>query len=106
MKSYLPDVGGTHVGGEGITSQFLVDDLNLSRCDLIHLDIEGFELFALKGAINTINKCKPTIVIEYAEIWLNRYGYNLAIIDNFLTCINYVFITTVYNGDRIYKYKA
>jgi len=106
MRSSLPDVGGTHVNGKGITPQFFIDDLNLNRCDLIHLDIEGYELFALKGAINTINKCKPTIVIEYAEIWLNRYGYNLAIIDNFLTCINYEFITTVYNGDRIYKYKA
>ena len=102
MKSYLPDVGGTHVGDVGDTPQFLIDDLNLNRCDLIHLDIEGFELFALQGAINTINKYKPTIVIEYAEIWLNRYGYNLSIIDKYLNNIGYVFDTSIYNGDRLY----
>jgi FkbM family methyltransferase len=32
--------------------------------DLIYLDIEGAELGALKGGVKTIERCKPTIVVE------------------------------------------
>jgi hypothetical protein len=41
-----------------------VDDLALPHCDLMMLDLEGYELFALKGALNTITRCKPVIVME------------------------------------------
>ena len=39
-----------------------IDDIAFSTLDLIHLDIEGYELFALKGGSNTIKKYKPVIV--------------------------------------------
>lgn len=65
-----------------------IDDLNLDCCDLIHLDIEGFEFEALKGAINTIKKFQPVIALEWLnhgekfgsnddaiEEWLNQLGY-------------------------------
>lgn len=45
-----------------------IDDLNLSRCDLIMLDVEGAELDALVGAVGTISKHKPTIVIENKQL--------------------------------------
>jgi len=35
-----------------------------TQIDLIHLDIEGYELNALKGAKNIIEKYKPIIVLE------------------------------------------
>lgn len=41
-----------------------IDDLNLDSCDLIKLDLEGHELAAVKGALNTINKFKPAIILE------------------------------------------
>lgn len=43
---------------------FTIDSLGLKECDLIQLDIEGYERVALKGAVNTIQKCKPTISCE------------------------------------------
>ena len=49
---------------EGEFSVSCVDDLELPRCDLMWLDIEGFELEALGGAKETIQKYKPVIVIE------------------------------------------
>jgi FkbM family methyltransferase len=68
IKKY--NAGVTRVGSEsGIVPTLLVDDLCLEKCDLIHFDIEGYEFFALEGAINTIKKHKPVIAIE----WLN-YG--------------------------------
>lgn len=41
-----------------------IDDLELSQCDLIQLDIEGYELQALKGAVDTIGTFRPVIVLE------------------------------------------
>lgn len=51
-----------HAGGH--VPVFRIDDLNLDECDLIYLDIEGYELFALHGAIETIKKFRPVISLE------------------------------------------
>lgn len=44
--------------------QMRVDSLNLEACDAIQLDIEGYEISALLGAIDTITKFKPVISLE------------------------------------------
>lgn len=75
---------------------FMIDNLGLDVCDLIHLDIEGYEFFALRGAVKTIKKCKPIISIE----WLghNRlYGVTDDQIISFLTNLGYKKIGKVYN---------
>jgi FkbM family methyltransferase len=41
-----------------------VDDLALPICDLIYLDVEGYEYFVLQGASETIRRCRPVIAIE------------------------------------------
>ena len=41
-----------------------IDSLVLDRCDLIQLDIEGYEANAIKGGINTIEQFKPVIACE------------------------------------------
>jgi FkbM family methyltransferase len=41
-----------------------IDSLNLVQVDFIKLDIEGYEILAIKGAIETIKRCKPIIAME------------------------------------------
>lgn len=41
-----------------------IDSLNLDKCDLIQLDIEGGEPLAIRGAEQTINRCRPVIITE------------------------------------------
>ena len=48
----------------GYVPTLRIDDLNLPGCDLIYLDIEGYELFALQGAEETIEKFHPVIALE------------------------------------------
>lgn len=56
--------GLTHVEGPGVIPTLRVDDLGLSVCDLLYLDIEGWELYALRGAVETITLCRPVIAVE------------------------------------------
>lgn len=61
--------GSHYVSGPGIVPVMLLDDFDLDGCDLIHLDVEGYEAMALLGAESTIKKYHPTIVVE-----LNGHG--------------------------------
>lgn len=102
LDNYLPDVGATHVKGEGKVPVFLIDDLNLSACDLIHLDVEGFELFALQGAKKTIELFKPVICFEHHDGWSGRYQYGLNELENEIFRYGYKCTGRAHN-DRIYK---
>lgn len=67
--------------GERFVPQFTIDQLNLPACDFIQLDVEGYEINILKGAIKTIEKYKPGISCENGTNngipeFLVQYGYN------------------------------
>lgn len=93
--------GKNHVHKTGPIPTLMIDDLNLSICDLIHLDIEGFEFFAIQGAVKTINACKPIIAFEYYEKTFLRFNYTLGDIENWLKTQGYVFLTN-FEEERIY----
>ena len=50
-----------------------IDDLGLEDCNLIYLDVEGYEMEALKGASDTIRRFRPVIVAEDKGL-SERYG--------------------------------
>lgn len=69
-----------------------IDSLKASSCGLICLDVEGAELQALEGAVETIKRDKPLIVVEDKPLpqmsvfkrsqgamgeWLKQFGYKL-----------------------------
>lgn len=66
-------------GTFGTVPKLMIDDLMLNRCDLIQLDLEGHEIFALRGAYNTIKAYRPVIAVEDAtadiDVYLNQFGY-------------------------------
>lgn len=67
------NAGGHHVKDTGVIPVISVDSLKLTACGLLQLDIEGYELFALKGAEQTIRKYSPVIMIEHKK-HAERYG--------------------------------
>jgi FkbM family methyltransferase len=52
---------------KGNIQLYRLDDLNLQKCDLIHLDVEGYEAKVLEGARETIKRCQPVIITEVAN---------------------------------------
>ena len=84
------NAGAHYINGYGIIPMVCVDDLSLDHCDFIQLDVEGYEMEALKGAEYTIKHCLPVVMVEdkglsekygtpqgRVEGWLKNYGYEV-----------------------------
>ena len=41
-----------------------LDEFNLNGVSLIKIDVEGYELEVLKGALQTLERCRPSIILE------------------------------------------
>lgn len=73
MELSADNVGSHRVAGAGSIPMTTIDAYDILDCDLIWLDVEGYELEALKGAVKTIEQCRPVIVVE--DFGLSRkYG--------------------------------
>ena len=87
----MPDptnTGAIRVADDGDIPMRTIDELELEHCDLIWLDIEGYELCALWGAEKTIQRHRPAVIVEEnslpsahglppggARAWLIQAGY-------------------------------
>lgn len=92
--------GLTHVAGPGNVPCLRVDDFKMSVCDLIYLDVEGWELFALQGAAETLRRCRPVIGVE-----INRNigfaGHTAKELRRYIKSFGYVHRLTMHS-DEIY----
>jgi FkbM family methyltransferase len=49
---------------EDIIKVISLDSLNISKCNLIKIDVQGYEYYLLEGANKLINKFKPILFLE------------------------------------------
>lgn len=73
---------------DGTIPSIKIDQLCIPDVSVINLDVEGYELFALEGAIETIKKCRPLISVENMD-HCKRFGYNIDNIMSFMTYLGY-----------------
>lgn len=92
--------GITHVSGSGVIPTLRVDDLGLEVCDLLMLDVEGWELFALRGAVETIRRCRPVLVVEVNKN-LGYVGLTPADVAQFLGDLRYGVVQR-HQSDEVY----
>lgn len=95
------NAGVSRVHGDGIFPTIKIDDLMLPGCDLIHLDIEGYEFFALRGAIETIKQYKPLIVLEWLE-HNDQFNITSDEIINWLADLGYKEVEQIYH-DKVFS---
>jgi FkbM family methyltransferase len=74
--NYIASHNNTKPWGERVidVTTMTIDSLELTDCNLIHLDIEGYEPLALLGAENTVKEYLPVIVLELQGAGVH-YGY-------------------------------
>jgi FkbM family methyltransferase len=69
--------------------------------DLIKIDIEGYELNFIKGAINTIKKFTPILFIELSDINLKEYGHSASELIKKLEELGYNSIIDANSGNEV-----
>lgn len=55
------------------TPLIAIDNLALD-VDFLKLDVEGYEIYAIHGALETIERCRPSILVEINGL-TERYGH-------------------------------
>ncbi len=59
VPGYDPDAA------EGVAAECRrLDDFDLEEVDFIKIDCEGYELWVLQGAVETLKRCKPCLIVE------------------------------------------
>ena len=86
--------GGHSVGGAGAIPAWRIDDLQLSDCDAIFLDVEGTEIPALRGAAETITRTHPLLVVEENKK-LHGKGHQFGDIEKLMAPLGYKVVARV-----------
>lgn len=71
--------GLTHIVGPGTIPSRRLDSLALPVCDLLCLDVEGYELRVLQGALGTLARCRPVLCLE-----LNKNLQHVGLTEDFV----------------------
>ncbi|HMU15820.1 MAG TPA: FkbM family methyltransferase [Thauera aminoaromatica] len=64
LKVYEGHSGHSQISGEGDVRVEPLDSYQLDRVDFIKIDVEGLESLVVNGAMETIQRCQPVMVVE------------------------------------------
>ncbi len=84
---------------QAITIDSWVEKYNISKIDFIKMDIEGAEIEALEGCIETIKKYQPNFAIASYHIVNEKPTY--LFVEEFFYKLNYPFKTVKFNKTEI-----
>lgn len=85
-----------HDGDEGYDVPVMkLDDVAAWKVEMIKVDVEGFEMPVLNGAVETIERDHPTLIIEVSENRANAYDSS-----------SEIFQFVKRRGYRVYKLKG
>jgi len=62
------------VGGPGDIAMRRLDEFDLQEVDFVKIDCEGYELFVLRGAEDTLKRCKPCVIVEQKPGHAQNFG--------------------------------
>ena len=67
--------GNSHVSGDGDIEMWTLDSFKLEDVDFVKMDTEGFELYILQGAGETLARCKPVMCVEQKPHVIGNFGF-------------------------------
>ena len=71
---------------------------NLSRCDVLKVDVEGADLLVLQGGAKTIRRFRPVVFAEFNPYWMRQISQSLEDVRRFAGGIDYEVLRLF--GDR------
>jgi FkbM family methyltransferase len=83
MKTAPTSSGDSFVGGHSMLAQVdgagdipmrRLDEFELQDVDFIKVDCEGYELFILRGAEETLRRCRPCVIVEQKPGHAQKFG--------------------------------
>ena len=77
-----------------------LDSFGLTDVDFMKLDCEGYELFALRGGVETIRRCLPIIIVEQKPGRAQQFGLPETGAVGFLIGLGYT-TAAVMSGDYV-----
>lgn len=86
---------------EAQTLDDFVEKNRITRIDLLKIDIEGFELSAFKGAVETLKKLKPAIIAEIQPLNIKALGIGRQDIIDYLSVFGYEAFLITNRGLRL-----
>jgi hypothetical protein len=79
----------------------VLKDLGVSRVDIIKLDIEGAEWMTLRGAVETLARCRPILILEIGRETCLDAGYEPEALVDWLTSQGYRVEKIMNNGKTV-----
>jgi FkbM family methyltransferase len=73
--------------------QYTLDSYNFTDVDIIKIDVEGYELNVLDGAVQTIANNRPIVQIECVETQPRAFGKTIQDLMDYFNTRNYVITT-------------
>ncbi len=67
----------------------IIESLAVTSVDIIKMDIEGSELFALRGSASILERFKPILLIELFDMALTKQGCDAKMVAQFLDGLGY-----------------
>jgi FkbM family methyltransferase len=68
-----------------------VAEQNIQHVNFIKIDVEGAELLVLKGALATLSRYKPTMLLEFFEGWTRDFNYAAPELISLLKSVGYTY---------------
>jgi FkbM family methyltransferase len=99
----INNFGGLSLLTEGLGEKVgivTIDSLELTRCNLIKVDVEGMEEAVIAGAVNTITRLRPVLYLE------NDRSEKSASLIHYLQSLNYRIwwhLSPLFNADNFAK---
>jgi FkbM family methyltransferase len=66
--------GNTRIAAGDTVEMRTLDSFDLQSVDFIKVDCEGYEAFVLEGAQQTLERCRPVVIVEQKHGTPKRYG--------------------------------
>jgi len=89
-SNFLKSLDSKYTKNTHVVDVYTLDSFAFEGVDLIKIDVEGFELYVLRGGEKTITRDRPIIQTEMAASHCKRAGYTLQEMQDWFNDRDYV----------------